>query len=124
MKALVSRFINLLSSYIPEVIDSLNDPATEEEIKLLEETIGTSLPEEVRELYKIHNGQKGEKIDFFCGLSFLSIQDALKDWSLFNNFSTDLTSQFDDSIISIPMSHIREVYIYPILTLLIFIRQQ
>jgi len=53
----------------PGIFESLNPPATDEEIKEFEKNLGFPLPLELQTLYKIHNGQNEEKTnsveDFF-----------------------------------------------------------
>lgn len=58
MKALLQEIDNIIEKNIPNFKKLLNEPATDEEIKHLEETIGEKLPESFISLYKWHNGQQ------------------------------------------------------------------
>jgi len=109
MKELLVSLKELITDSISEVIDSLNDGATEHEIRQVESVVGFELPNEVKELYKCHNGQSGHS-GLFCGLPFLSLEDALQEWKIWNDVTEQGYSSLDSNIISIPPNHIKEVY--------------
>lgn len=48
-----------LSQHWPDGLKDLGPPATDEEIRNLETTLGVSLPRDFVEFLRIHNGQKG-----------------------------------------------------------------
>lgn len=109
MKESLNKLKALLTDVIPEVIDSLNPGASDDAIQLAEKVIGFDLPENVRELYRLHNGQSGNSGLFF-GLPFLSLEEALREWQLWSELAEERSSILDADIISIPPNHIREVY--------------
>jgi cell wall assembly regulator SMI1 len=110
MNNIISKIKEQLAPYIPELNNSFNLPAIEQELLEAENTIGFKLPEDLRELYKIHNGQSGQS-NLFLGLPFLSLQDALDEWKIWNDVAKDNVSSLDDNIISFPEGCIKEVYV-------------
>lgn len=109
MKELLESLKALLTDSVPEIIDSFNKEATEDEIRQAEKVIGFELPDDVKGLYKIHNGQSGHS-GLFCGLPFLSLEEALQEWKNWNDVMEEGYSSLDSNIISIPSGHIKEVY--------------
>lgn len=99
----------LLANEYPELNASLNPPATEADINQLEITIGLTLPDELKQLYRLHNGESGNAGLFF-GLPFISIEEALAEWKVWESLA-DSTTSLDNSIISVPSNHIKEQYI-------------
>lgn len=75
-----------LTENLPEVVEDLNAPATEENIKKIENHTGIVLPAEFKNLYLEHNGQRdsGNATGAFYGLIFLSldrVHNELKIWA-------------------------------------------
>ena len=99
----------LLANEYPELNASLNPPATEADISRLETTTGLTLPEDLKQLYRLHNGESGHAGLFF-GLPFISIDEALAEWTVWENLAGS-TASLDTSIISVPANHIKEQYI-------------
>lgn len=64
----------------PELDFELNPPATDEQLNEVEATIGAKLPAEVREFYKVHNGQNPDAIGILYGSNFMSLEQAVDDW--------------------------------------------
>lgn len=58
IEAVLSEIDILLEEKIPKFKRLLNEPATDDEFKRLEEKIGEALPEEFKAFYRWHNGQK------------------------------------------------------------------
>lgn len=99
----------LLANEYPELNASLNPPATEADISRLETTTGLTLPDELKQLYRLHNGESGDAGLFF-GLPFISIEEALSEWKVWESLA-DSTATLDSSIISVPSNHIKEQYV-------------
>lgn len=81
----------------PELKDTLNWPATEQQIDELEYTIGFSLPPAVRDSYLCHNGQELESNQscqdgIFFGLPLLSIDQIAQEWQFWRAVDDDPTS--------------------------------
>ena len=54
------RIEHWLSANAPEILSSLNDPATPEALWKLADAVGQSLPEEMSTVYRVHDGQDDE----------------------------------------------------------------
>ncbi|MGG2082211.1 SMI1/KNR4 family protein [Lysinibacillus pakistanensis] len=52
----------------------LNPPASEEEIQRVENEMAIKFPDEIRELYLIHNGEREDGPGLFFGLPFFTIK--------------------------------------------------
>ena len=86
-----TRIENWLADNAPEILENLNPGATEEEIKRTEEFLGLSFPEDVKDSYRIHNGQKpyvdtldGQQWDY-CLIDYrqlLSLARIKDEWSI------------------------------------------
>ena len=100
----------ILSREFPELVNSLNPPATEEEIKKTEEIIGLSFPDDLKILYLMHNGQKGYSGLFF-GLCFIDLETMVQEWQSWHDVGQDDLDSLDTNIISIPYHWIKEKYV-------------
>ena len=58
MRSLWARIENWLAGNAPEILENLNPGATDQEISSTEDFLGISFPEDVKDYYRIHNGQK------------------------------------------------------------------
>lgn len=54
----LENFLQTLETYAPKIKDSLNPPATDDELDSFQAKIGLTLPENFRTLYRAFNGQK------------------------------------------------------------------
>ena len=91
MKKEFDRFKLWLSDNYKDGLDDLNPPANDKEIKELGDTLGLSLPSELIELLKIHNGQKGNAAWLFDSQEFLSTHRIIDEWNNWNSFSHGAT---------------------------------
>jgi cell wall assembly regulator SMI1 len=86
MKELWKRLETWLMDHYPELLDSLNDGATDDMIFEAEKKMGISLPNDFVESLKLHNGQKD---DFYPGLigghQLLSLDNILGEWQMWTN---------------------------------------
>lgn len=108
IEQILSEILSLLKDSLPELGNSLNAPASNEKIQLVEHTIGKTLPEDLKTFYRIHDGESGG-IGLFFGLSFLSLDEAIADWKTWEEIADDI-STLDTDIISIPTNFIKENY--------------
>ncbi len=79
----VKQITQWLIANAPRIAElSLNPPATEEELSMLENTIGKTLPTDFRELYSTWNGMSDEENwgNFFFGMSFYTIDEIIADY--------------------------------------------
>jgi len=70
------------------IFSTVNPPATEDEINLLENTLGVQLPIHFRNYLSACNGQQ-EQVPFIGYNSFLSIPDIIETWSMLNDLFED-----------------------------------
>lgn len=100
---------SLLGNEYPELDASLNPPATDADISRFESATGLAIPEELKQLYRLHNGESGNAGLFF-GLPFISIDEALAEWKVWESLAGS-TASLDTSITSVPANHIKEQYV-------------
>jgi cell wall assembly regulator SMI1 len=79
------RIEEWLVSNAPEVLDSLNPGASDDEFQRIEATLGVSLPASVRAAYSIHNGQAidpafGDSPGFVYGWALFSLDRIEREW--------------------------------------------
>ena len=68
MREIWNKIENYLKENAPNVLESLQQGATDEEIKKAEDFIGITFPEDFKESYKIHNGQcENQYLNFIGG---------------------------------------------------------
>lgn len=70
----------------PIILDSLGDGASDQQINEFETSIGTMLPNDYKESLRIHNGDV-----YFHSYNYLSIDRALKKWSMMTELNQDGT---------------------------------
>lgn len=75
-----------LSEHAPTVIPTLNPPATDGQLSRLETMVGASLPSDVRDYLRIHNGQYDpSRLETLCAEGTLLDVDAiLSTWRMLN----------------------------------------
>ncbi|KMM53230.1 hypothetical protein ACH95_21710 [Bacillus glycinifermentans] len=88
----------------------LNPPATEEDIQKAETEMDVAFPEELRELYLAHNGEKESGPGLFFGLPFLSLQEMLTEWRIWKGLEGDEELDEIDAY-SVPPCWIKEKYV-------------
>ncbi len=82
MKEIWQRIEVWLSENAPEVLGTLQQGATNEQIAELEQGIGVQLPEDVRESFRIHNGQIDYSFGFIHAVELLSLTRVWQEWSV------------------------------------------
>ncbi len=101
-------FKSELSKYEHKLLETLNPPATDAEIEQAEKDMGLKLPDKVRALYKVHNGQ--DEGGLFAGLTFLSLKEAVTEWQDWEALADENYTSLDNNIISVSPHYIQEVY--------------
>jgi len=94
MKEAFEKFKIWLKENYEDGLKDLNPPATEDEIRLLEQTLGCSLPKDFIECLKIHNGQGNMAGGIFDGAEFLSTSRIIEEWSVWKELLD--SGDFDD----------------------------
>lgn len=64
METLWERLESWLRQFTPEILVTLHAGVTEDELRAAEEVLQLSLPETVRDFYRIHNGQATDRYGF------------------------------------------------------------
>ena len=77
MQLVIKRISKQLNSHFGSF---LGKPAPIEEIRSLERTIGVSVPNDLKELYQLHNGETEGGPGLFFGMSFLPLSGILDEW--------------------------------------------
>lgn len=89
--------------------DSLNPPATEEEIKQVEETIQIIFPDDLRELYLAFNGEKESGPGLFFGQPFLSLDEMMNEWKIWQDLEEEYANLLETE--SDPPGWVKTMYI-------------
>ncbi|AVK84489.1 SMI1/KNR4 family protein [Lysinibacillus sp. B2A1] len=87
----------------------LNPPASEEEIQKVEKEMGIKFPDDIRALYLMHNGETEDGPGLFFGLPFLSLNDVLQEWHVWEQLEEEFA--MEGSSYSVPTGYIKERYI-------------
>lgn len=85
MREAWNRLENHLRLQSPELSSALNPPATDEKIHQLRENQDTRPPDDLIEILRIHDGQRGDRAPIFNGYRFSSIREIFSDWSTMND---------------------------------------
>ncbi|WP_175022982.1 SMI1/KNR4 family protein [Rugamonas rivuli] len=73
----------------PNLLQGLNAPATDEQVRQLEKHLGTPLPTQLKECLRIHDGQDPEAPWLFAGCEFMSTRRIARTWSLWQQLAAN-----------------------------------
>jgi internalin A len=104
-----SIYTNWLKETISDQYSLLNTSAGESEFNTFEKEIGFAFPEELKELYSQNNGSKG----FYFGLTFLPLEDVIKQLKSWEETRKEINSSHDDQCESVPEGKIKKMYSNP-----------
>lgn len=111
--AVWSAFVHAMSEQERRFPEFLNEPATEEVLLEAEQQLGFPFPEEIKELYRIHNGQN-HRYGIVFGLDFLSLTELCrkhKDWKeLIDSEGPEGLAELGELCTSTPPGAIKTVY--------------
>ncbi|MFP4973978.1 SMI1/KNR4 family protein [Paenibacillus sp. CN-4] len=111
-----SAFVDAMNEREPKFAGYLNAPVKEEEIAEAEAQLGFPLPEDVKELYRIHNGQD-HMYGIVYGLDFLGLQELCEKWvgwkALIESEGPDGMAELGKACTSTPTGAIKTVYANP-----------
>jgi cell wall assembly regulator SMI1 len=97
----------------PEFLDDLNPGATEEEFEVVEKIIQVHLPEDLKEFYRCHNGQKSEfEYSLFFGCDLLSLEEIARQWNVWKDVGADgvMNEDMEADMASMPEGVIKHLY--------------
>lgn len=86
---------------VPGVDLCLNPPATDNDIKQFEATIGMVLPDDVRQLYLLANGQQDGSncfTLFYDGMQFMSLESAQQAWKFMMDLGAEKPGEYDGAV--------------------------
>lgn len=96
MRDIWDRLEKWLDANAPQVAETLQPGATEEQLGELETLLGTVLPSDLRESLLIHNGQIDDSdVGFMNGQEFLSVDRIRSEWSVWKELLDN--GEFSDS---------------------------
>ncbi len=84
----------------------LNPAASEEEIQKVENEMAIKFPDELRELYLMHNGEKEDGPGLFFGLPFLPLNDVLQELQVWEQLEEE--HALEGASYSVPTGYIKE----------------
>jgi cell wall assembly regulator SMI1 len=85
MKVIWDRIHSWLGQHAPAVLASLNAGATEEQLGAAEKALGVTFPADVRETYRLHDGQGDDSPVFLYGREWLSLERMLDEWRVWKD---------------------------------------
>jgi cell wall assembly regulator SMI1 len=96
---------------LPEVIEDLRPPATSDEIRTVERILGVDLPDDVRALYLVHDGQWHDTTGVLFGMPLLPIHEVIAHWrSWIDNIDPGTNEEASESCTSDPDGAIQCLY--------------
>ena len=102
-----ARIENWLEKNHPELLEALNPPADDSEIHHLESTLHVTLPDSIKESYRIHDGQSDEPTGLIYGTILMPISDILERWD-----ELDCTEEMNEDVdlrTSTPLNCIKQL---------------
>ena len=85
MRNIWARIENWLSTNAPEMIDELLPGASDQEIYQAEKSLGIQFPKDVKESYRIHNGQNESIDNLVLGHQLLSLKEIIRVWKVWKD---------------------------------------
>lgn len=77
----------------PQMTATLNAGATENDFSKLEKIINKDIPIELKDFYRIHNGQQQTNLAFFDGDRLLSLEGIIQEWQNWYNVIPEIEQQ-------------------------------
>lgn len=85
MKPQWERLEAWLKSHGPALLVDLNPPASDGDIRELEQALGVQLPADFVACLQVHDGQRGGAEGLFAGQEFLSCRRILSEWAIWKD---------------------------------------
>lgn len=96
MREIWNRIEHWLQANAPQIAETLQAGATEQQIDALESLLGTALPRDLRESMRIHDGQAAHaEVGFVDAQEFLSLERIRSEWVVWKDLLH--TGTFEDS---------------------------
>lgn len=113
LREVFTALVDYLREHHPAVADSLRPPATESQIENLEQLIGDRLPEDVRELYLLADGQGERQSLFVEGFQFLPLAEVGRTWQMMSALHQQLSRQGGTEEGEKPQGPVRDLWWHP-----------
>lgn len=105
------RIEDWFAHHLPQVIDDLRPPATDDEIRTTERILGVTFPDDVRALYRIHDGQWEDTTGVFFGMPLLPLHHIVAEWrSWIDNIDPGTNEELSEGCTSDPEDAIQCLY--------------
>jgi cell wall assembly regulator SMI1 len=91
MKAIWSHIESWLEANAPTIRKDLLKGATLKEIRTAEQAMGITFPENVKDSYRIHNGQRGRSASLIAEWQLYSLKDMVNRWKMLKKLFDDGT---------------------------------
>lgn len=110
------RLRNALVDDFPELLDSLNAPASSAVIADVERELGVPLPQAVREYFLVADGQDLEAngVGLFYGLYLLPLDEVMREWHFWRRAEADPSTGSNPAVLatmaSIPPQWVNSLY--------------
>lgn len=96
MQKIWERIESWLRISAPQILEVLQSGASDLQIGELEVFLSVQLPDDVKSLYRICNGQSACDYGLIYGREFLSLERIKEEWSIWNDLLASGTFQDDD----------------------------
>lgn len=112
VSSIMAEIEQILEQAFPDVIANLNDPVDEQALAALEGRLEITLPEDFREFYLLHNGER-DRLGLIFGLPLLPLEEIYREWQAWQAVAAEDYFNLDFAVISVPAGAIKEVYAHP-----------
>jgi len=85
MKTIWNRIEKWLDTNAKEVLRGLNPPATRDQVARAEAILGISFPQDVVDIFMIHNGQASNTAGLLDGWEFMSVERIVDEWKVWKD---------------------------------------
>ncbi|GGD86277.1 SMI1/KNR4 family protein [Paenibacillus nasutitermitis] len=109
LKTYLNEIKTLLQDAFPEILSALNPGASEERLDEIEARLGTVFPEDLRNLYRLHDGERADGPGLFFGLRFLTLDELISERGVWAGLEEDYGEEGEHY--SVPAGWIKEQYI-------------
>ena len=96
MKHLFNKFHGVISKNVPNLIEQLNSFAKESKIIKLKQSLKIKFPQDFKDAYLTHNGEKRYEGGMFEGEERLSLNSILKEWTIWKDLLDSNQSEQDE----------------------------
>lgn len=89
MQEIWVRIETWLRTNAPQILETLRSPASDAQIKAVENRLSIQFPEDVKNSYCIHNGQSSYEYGLIEGREFLSLERIQDEWQVWKGLLDD-----------------------------------